>query len=64
MQLSETIKLRSRHTFELGTNRIFMYVYDVLLNVSKCFLFKIFVIKIFVLSYFEWPFYTGFTVCT
>ena len=23
-----------------------------------------FVIKIFVLSIFEWPFYTGFTVCT
>ena len=23
-----------------------------------------FVIKIFVLSFFEWPFYTGFTVCS
>ena len=24
----------------------------------------LFVVKIFVLSIFEWPFYTGFTVCT
>ena len=33
-------------------------------SIAECSIKLPFAIKIFVLSIFEWPFYTGFTVCT